>query len=94
MSESISLSNSYESTVSSSNETKVDNVVDEVQKTQPVQQKKPTLAELIAMQKAGTLPKQYTQKEKIAAGTDMSNGSVKTQQVETTHQQQQTRNQH
>ncbi|EAL47110.2 hypothetical protein CL6EHI_174140 [Entamoeba histolytica] len=84
MSESISLSNSYESTVSSSNETKVDNVVDEVQKTQPVQQKKPTLAELIAMQKAGTLPKQYTQKEKIAAGTDMSNGSVKTQQVETT----------
>ncbi|ELP85448.1 Ras GTPase-activating protein gap-2, putative [Entamoeba invadens IP1] len=44
--------------------------------------KKPTLAELIAMQKAGNLPKQFTQKEKIPYGVDLSNGVPKSTPVE------------
>ncbi|KAL7720549.1 Ras-GAP domain-containing protein [Entamoeba marina] len=42
---------------------------------QPPQQSKPSLSELIAMQKAGTLPKDMQKKEVITPGTDASQGT-------------------
>ncbi|KAL7712528.1 Ras-GAP domain-containing protein [Entamoeba marina] len=45
---------------------------------QPPQQSKPSLSELIAMQKAGSLPKDMQKKEVIVPGTDASQGTQQT----------------